>query len=401
MSTTNSPTHHLDDTSEVHPADTDGPTVGHVERMQRSGRDLTDIPRLLTGAVAATLPPGTQPSITLDGDIEANGMSSETILLTGRWHEASAAVEHRWVMRLAPTPQDVPIFATYRLDHQYAVMRLAAALTDVPIPPVSHLDADGTTLGSQFFLMDRVDGLVPPDVMPYTFGDNWLADATAEQQDRLQNETVSTIAELHQIPDALTHFDFLRTAEPEGATGLHRRLRWLTQWYEFAAGESGRSPLVDRALTWLGEHFPDTAAHRGDVLCWGDARIGNVIYQDFRPAAVLDWEMACIGPRELDISWLIFAHNVFQELGRLGGLPGMPDFLREEDVRNRYRELTGVQLDDLRWFYIYAGVVWCCVFLRAGARRVHFGEVGAPTDIDNEWFYHRTLLIRLLDGGDL
>jgi aminoglycoside phosphotransferase (APT) family kinase protein len=32
-----------------------------------------------------------------------------------------------------------------------------------------------------------------------------------------------------------------------------------------------------------------------------------------RPAAVLDWEMTALGPREVDIAWLIFAHMVFHE----------------------------------------------------------------------------------------
>ena len=49
---------------------------------------------------------------------------------------------------------------------------------------------------------------------------------------------------------------------------------------------------------WLLEADPGP-----DVLSWGDARIGNIIYAGFEPAAVLDWEMAALGPRELDVSW--------------------------------------------------------------------------------------------------
>ncbi len=46
------------------------------------------------------------------------------------------------------------------------------------------------------------------------------------------------------------------------------------------------------------------------------------------------------------------------------------------------RELTGGELGDLRWFYIYSGVIWCCVFMRTGARRVHFGETEKPDDVE-------------------
>ena len=159
----------------------------------------------------------------------------------------------------------------------------------------------------------------------------------------------------------------------------------------------GRSPLVERALQWLEDNFPDDVAASDSVLVWGDSRIGNVLYEDFRPIAVLDWEMATVGPREFDVAWIIFAHNVFQELCRLAGMPGLPDVLREEDVRSTYAKLTGVEVGDLRWFYIYSGVVWCCVFMRTGYRRVRFGELEQPDDVES-LFYHKSLLERLLEG---
>jgi aminoglycoside phosphotransferase (APT) family kinase protein len=121
------------------------------------------------------------------------------------------------------------------------------------------------------------------------------------------------------------------------------------------------------------------------------------MYTDFRPSAVLDWEMATVGPREFDVSWIIFAHKVFQELGGLAGLPGLPNVLREEDVRATYKKFTGVEVGDLHWFYIYSAVVWCCVFMRTGARRVHFGEMEQPEDLES-LFYHKSLLEKLLEG---
>lgn len=157
----------------------------------------------------------------------------------------------------------------------------------------------------------------------------------------------------------------------------------------------GRAPTVERALAWLEDNFPDDVAASTPVLAWGDSRIGNVLYQDFRPVAVLDWEMATVGPRELDVSWIVFAHMVFQELAGLAGLPGLPDVLREDDVRATYESLTGATLGDLTWFYVYSGVIWCCVFMRTTARRVHFGEMDPPQDLEST-FYHLPLLKRLI-----
>ena len=70
--------------------------------------------------------------------------------------------------------------------------------------------------------------------------------------------------------------------------------------------------------------------------------------------------------------------------------------MREEDVRTTYQTLTGRTLGDLRWFYVYSGVIWCVVFMRTGARRVHFGEMEKPEDIES-LFYHGGLLRRLIE----
>jgi len=376
---------------------TNQPTVEtEVGRLQRSGRDVSTIPAVLSQWLSTVMPGGVTPDVTVESGIDSNGMSSETIILTGRWDEDDRPVEEKWVARVAPTAQDVPVFPTYRLDYQYDVIRLVSELTDVPVPRVRWIDTTGEVLGSPFFLMDHVSGSVPPDVMPYTFGGNWFADAPAERQRELQDATVEVLAKLHSIPNASETFGFLTEIDPPGPTPLHRHFGWLKQWYQFAVADIGRSPLVEQALQWLEDNFPTDVAATEPVLAWGDSRIGNVLYEDFRPVAVLDWEMATVGPRELDVAWIIFAHMVFQELAGLAGMPGLPEVMREEDVRATYEELTGARLGDLKWFYVYSGVIWCCVFMRTGARRVHFGEIDRPEDIES-MFYHAGLLKRLIE----
>lgn len=371
------------------------PAVEDVSRLQHSSRDTHALPEQLSQWLASVLPERDAPQVTIENGVDANGMSSETILLTARWGDD----EQRLVARVAPTLADVPVFSSYRLDHQFELMRLVDELTEVPVPRVRWIDTTGAVLGTPFFLMDRVDGEVPPDVMPYTFGGNWFADAAPERRRELQDTTMEVLAKLHAIPDAAQQFSFLAEVDPPGDTPLRRHFGWLKEWYQFAVPDIGRSPLVEQALQWLEAHFPTDVAASTPVLTWGDSRIGNVLYEDFRPVAVLDWEMATVGPRELDVSWIIFAHMVFQELAGLAGLPGLPDVLREEDVRATYERLTGATLGDLHWFYIYSAVIWCCVFMRTTARRVHFGEMEQPEDVEST-FYHASLLRRLLQDEE-
>ena len=297
--------------------------------------------------------------------------------------------------RVAPTAEDVQVFPTYRLDHQFDVIRKVGELTDVPVPRVRWLENTGDVLGTPFFVMDYVDGVVPPDVMPYTFGGNWFADAPAERQRELQDATVGVLAKLHSIPNAREDVCLPGRGAREGDTALRRHFNWVRSWYDFAVPDIGRSPLLERTFDWLEAHWPAEVAAAEPVLLWGDARVGNVLYRDFQPVAVLDWEMVTLGPRELDVAWMIFAHMVFQELAGLATLPGLPDVMREDDVRATYRRLTGVELGDLHWFYVYSGVMWACVFMRTGARRVHFGEIEKPDDVES-LFYHAGLMKRLI-----
>jgi aminoglycoside phosphotransferase (APT) family kinase protein len=121
------------------------------------------------------------------------------------------------------------------------------------------------------------------------------------------------------------------------------------------------------------------------------------MYRDFEPTAVLDWEMASLGPRELDLGWLLFSHQVFEHLRKTFELPGMPDFLRVDDVAATYERLTGHTPRDLDFYLVYAGVQWAIVFMRTGTRQAHFGEIEMPGDVD-ELMHHRGLLEELLEG---
>lgn len=374
---------------------TPAPPTGEL-KLQRSSRDSATVPKLLEDWLAALLPAGAEPTVVLHSGIDANGMSSETLVFDATWTESGSRDTHEYVARVAPAEQDFPVFETYALEDQYGAMRLVAESSGVPVPRVSFLEPTGSVLGTPFFLMDRVSGVIPQDVLPYNFGDNWLHDADAADQRRLQDTTVATIAALHTISDAATTFAFL---DPHhvGETPLARNLARTRSWYDFAVADIGRSPLAERGLEWLEAHRADAEAQcSGEtVLCWGDSRIGNVIYEDFTPVAVLDWEMAAIGPRELDVSWLVFAHQVFESITEVLEMPGMPHFLREQDVVTTYEEIAGVSLGELTWFHVYNAVQWCVIFMRTGARSIHFNEIERPEDIET-LMHHKGLMESIL-----
>jgi aminoglycoside phosphotransferase (APT) family kinase protein len=360
---------------------------------QRSSRDPEELRRSLEAWLGGRLGADARPTVAELHATSTNGMSSETVLFDAAWSEAAGQRDAQLVARLAPDAADVPVFPEYDLWRQFEVIRLVGEITTVPVPEVLWLERDAGAIGSPFFVMARVEGVVPPDVMPYNFGDTWLYDASPEDQQRLQDSTVDVLARLHEIDGDDPRVAFL-AFETAGDTPLARHLAHTEAWYEFVAVD-GRSDLVERTFRWLRDHWP---AEPGPArLCWGDSRIGNVLYRDFAPVAVLDWEMAALGPRELDVAWSIYGHRMFEDIAATYELGGMPHFFRRDDIAARYEALTGHTPRDLDWYGVYSAVQYAIVFLRIGRRSIHFGERDEPPEID-DLIMNREPLERMLAG---
>jgi aminoglycoside phosphotransferase (APT) family kinase protein len=360
--------------------------VGEVSEVQRSTRDLAS----LRAGLAAWLTEQAGADVEL-GEVEVpgtNGMSSETVLLDAAWD----GERHRLVARLAPEPSAVPVFPAYDLERQARVMTEVRAASDVPVPEVLWTEPDGGRLGTPFFVMRRVDGRVPPDVMPYNF-DSWVSAATPEERARLQASSIDVLARLHAIRP-LSRFEFLEVDHP-GATAMRRQLADQAAYYEWARGEL-RVPLIERTFAWLDANLPDDEGE--PVMCWGDARIGNMLYDGFEPAAVLDWEMAVLAPPEVDVAWFAYLHRFFEDLAAKFAVPGLPDFLRLDDVAGEYERVSGRAPRHLRFFTVYAALRYAIVSVRTTKRGVHFGQQTMPDDLD-DLIMHRAGLEALLAGG--
>ncbi|AUH69669.1 MULTISPECIES: phosphotransferase family protein [Gordonia] len=316
---------------------------------------------------------------------ESNGMSSETLLAEASW----GGQERSLVIRVAPQAESDPVFPSYDLDGQYRLIDHVRTHSDIPLPRLWWSETGSAALGAPFFVMDRVDGQVPPDVMPYNFG-SWVTEATPEQRSSMMCATVRVLAEIHRVPVP----DVFIAQPAAGESPLAAHIRRLRDFYRWASAGRAGSPLIERAFAWVEQNRPEPAEN---VLTWGDARIGNIMYRDFEPVAVLDWEMAALGPRELDIGWMIFLHRFFQDLAEMAGIEGLPDFLRREDVAAEYRRQTGHAPADLDFYTTYAALIHAVVMFRIQCRAIHFGQAAEPADPD-ELIMHRATLEAMLAG---
>ncbi|MGY1895788.1 phosphotransferase family protein [Nocardia gipuzkoensis] len=370
---------------------TDDPDPAQRQQLTVSERDLD----VLTGDLARWLDTKVSadelPRVSELSRPQSGGMSSTSILFDAEWSAGGRVERGSFVARMAPEAGSFPVFETYDLATQYQVMAGVAAATDVPLPGLCWLETDPKPLGTPFFVMRRIDGRVPTDNPPYVFV-GWLFDASPAERLRLTHNTVEVIAKIHGIPDPAALFPMLSGP----GESLRRHVAAQRSWYRWALADDGfEIPLIERSFAWLDEHWP--ADPGPDVLSWGDARPGNVIYREFDPVAVLDWEMAALGPRELDLGWMIFIHRFFQDLATRFGQPGLPDFLRRDDVVAKYEALTGHSVRDLDFYIVYAALRHAIVMARVKRRMIHFGEDTDTPDRD-DYVMHRASLEALLDG---
>lgn len=377
--------------STTEPGQTENPAAAG-EKPQTSTRDLDALRPALADWIATALPAEAEPTVSELATPTSGGMSSETILFELTWRDGDESRTESLVARLPPAADAMPVFPTYDLKRQARVMRLVREHTDIPVPAVRWYEADPTPLGSPFVVMERIDGMAPPDLLPYNFG-SWLSEAAPVDQRRLQDHSVGILADLHTMTASREEVAFLESSA-SGDTALRRHVNELAGYYEWVRGDLS-IPVLEQTFAWIDDHWPD---HESDtVVSWGDSRIGNVLYRDFEPVAVLDWEMAGLGPAEVDLGWMIFMHRFFEFAAHTNGIDGMADFMVRSDVIATYSERAGTEPTDLDFYETYAALRHGIVMARVTLRSVHFGEAELPASPD-ELVMHAPLLQEMISS---
>jgi aminoglycoside phosphotransferase (APT) family kinase protein/putative sterol carrier protein len=325
-------------------------------------RDLGPISAALTAWAADRLPAASD-VYAENLSVPGAGLSNETLLWNLRYATAGTPRTERLVLRLQPTRHLV--FPDYDLALQWRILQ-ALAGTEVHVPAVRWIETDPAVLGSPFYVMERVDGLIPSDVPPYHAAGR-LTELAPEARAAMWWRGVEEMAKIHRLdPDALG-LGFLAKAR-FGADPLDQELGYWTHYLDWAA-RGAPQPTTTAAPAWLQEHRPPSGQRR---LCWGDARLGNLVYRDERVVAVLDWEMAFLGDPAADLAWWLFLdwhHSEGNAIPRLAGLPS-----RAETVA-RWEELVGWACGDLHYWDVFAAMRFAVIMVRVAAI---MQDVGTP-----------------------
>ncbi|MDR6715274.1 aminoglycoside phosphotransferase (APT) family kinase protein [Pseudomonas hunanensis] len=214
---------------------------------------------------------------------------------------------------------------------------------------------DASLIGGEFYVMDRVKGIILRSDLPPELG------LDAARTEALCKSFIDRLVELHQVDyDACGLADL---GKPQGY--VQRQIEGWTSRYEKALTDD--APRWQQVIAWLHEKMP--ADHPRPAIVHNDYRFDNVILDAANPMriiGVLDWEMTTIGDPLIDLGnslayWIEADDPAPMQLMRRqpSNAPGM---LSRRAFVEYYAERAGIVIDNFDFYYCYglfrlAGIV--------------------------------------------
>ncbi len=237
------------------------------------------------------------------------------------------------------------------------------------VPTLVGLCQDPAVLGCDFYVMERIDGLVPRARLP--------EEARLGRDDvrRLCASFVDRLVELHAIDPAAAGLAAL-------GKGPGYPRRQVEGWSErYVKARTWNVPSFAAVRRWLAERVPPDA---GTCVIHNDWRIDNMVLDRAEPTrivGVLDWEMATVGDPLMDLGGALayWVHADDPWLFRLtrrepSDAPGM---LRREEIVARYLERTGLKPADWTFYEVF-GLFRLAVIIQQIYYRYHHGQTRNP-----------------------
>jgi len=312
----------------------------------------------------------------------ATGFSNETVFFTASWSEAGASRSERYVARIEPQagaifPVQTPACAV-SVGLQHRIMSCVGATGAAPVPETLPYEPDPAVLGSPFFVMRFVEGVIPADVPRYSTAGFLVDEATPADRERMVYSGIDAMAAIDSLDWRAIGVEWLDVSGCGAPTFRHQ----LDLYRDYVVSQlAGREhPVMMRALDWLGANAP-ADARLG--LSWGDARLGNMIWQDYTCAAVVDWEACAICPPDADIGWwVMFDRMSFDDMQA----PRLDGFPTREQMLARWEEKMGRPVaGSIDYWEIYGTMRFCAIMIKLSDRFLAAGMQTPETStaVDN------------------
>jgi aminoglycoside phosphotransferase (APT) family kinase protein len=323
-------------------------------------RDLDVLADNLRGWVSERMPEARDLRIVNLSYPRGAGQSHETVLFDIEWTEQGARRNQGCVVRIKPA--SFTVFPDNLFDEQYRIMKVLGEGDQVKVARTLWFEEDPALLGQPFFVMEKKHGRVPVTI-PHYSKTGFVHDATPAQRRRLWEGAVRQLAAVQLVP--LDGLEFL--AGPAHArSGLAQewdKYERFVAWLESENAESGRrfGPILEAGLGRLKSLWPK---NQPEGLVWGDARIGNIMFDDnFDVVAVMDWEQPSLGGALHDLAWFtVVSETMHGHSSRIGQhLDGMGT--RAETIA-LWEEVSGKSAADLEWYEDFTNLKMSCTSVR-------------------------------------
>jgi aminoglycoside phosphotransferase (APT) family kinase protein len=269
------------------------------------------------------------------------GISKEQFDFTLECADRDPPVE-RLVLR-TQAPQSAA--ETHRA-REYELMR--ALQGHLPVPEQRWIDADGEEFDNPALICSFLPGVVRP---PSSGPTDVRMFYGPEYREKLGPQFVDMLGKVAAIDVAKLDLKTFVVPPADSAEGLVQHINWWARvWREDALEPD---PLVTLTEHWLRANAPliDRPS-----LTHGDYRAGNFLFDPVTAeiTALLDWELAWIGDRHLDLAYAL--QPLFIESD--GGRDYHCGLMERDAFLKRYEEASGLPVDRDRLTYYEVFVSW-------------------------------------------
>ncbi len=244
------------------------------------------------------------------------------------------------------------------------------------VPTVLALCTDESVIGSEFYLMERVPGVILRGNLP-----DGLTLSSAEARS-LSESMVDTLVALHEV-------DVDTAGIADLGKGGGYVARQVGGWSRrFRAARTDNVPDFEDVMSWLDSRQPDDV---GYGVVHGDFRMDNLVLNPdgFTVTALLDWELATLGDPLMDLGsamayWVQADDDEGMQMARRQptNLPGM---LTRDEFVARYCDARDLAADN--WvFYEVFGLFRLAVIAQQIYYRFHHGQTTNPV-FEHFWLF--------------
>jgi aminoglycoside phosphotransferase (APT) family kinase protein len=294
-----------------------------------------------------------------------SGFSAEIFFVDVDYQDASGAQSRTLVVRRQPTTFEVVLGSSLAL--QGNMMAALDRLQVIPVPEWIGMELDPAVLDMPFLIMGRVEGQSATQRPNYN-SEGWIADMTPDQRGVTWKNAIEAFAQMSKIDWQNDGFGFLANTE-WGTPGLDQYLGHLEAWYR-GCRKDREMPAVDKAMTYIRDHQP--TGTNVNVL-WGDSTPSNVMFAaDGKVNALIDWELAALGPSELDLAWWLYFDDLFSRRFGVARLEGLPT--RDESI-SIWEAAAGRKAEHLDYYDVVVALRMALVVVGAFDRHVGIGNI--------------------------